>query len=74
MPLLRQGIFFATAVVAGAYATWLSNDASYLAVVKKAPPAGTLWVWAVLEMGLAGGVGSLAVVGAWAWWNGFGFM
>lgn len=69
-PLLRQLLFFCAALASGMYAVWQSNEGTYLAVMKKVPPAGTLWVWAVLEMGAAGGASSLIIVAIWAWWNG----
>lgn len=70
----RQVLFFCMATAAGAYAVLLVNDKQYLAVMKKAPPTGTIWVWAVLEMGAGPGAASLLIIGLWTWANGYKVM
>lgn len=71
---VRQTLFFCCAVACGVYAVQLSNDNAYLAVMKKAPPTGTLWVWAVMEMGPTGGAVSLLMVAAWVAYSGAAVM
>ncbi|KAL2753000.1 hypothetical protein ACRALDRAFT_2112647 [Sodiomyces alcalophilus JCM 7366] len=67
----RQAIFFATSVGAGCYLIYLTNTYGYLAVLKRAPTLGCLWVWAVIELPLVPAVGSLAVCGLFLWQGGY---
>ena len=69
---LRQLAYLVVANVAGCYLIQLTNDKGYYAVMKGAPGIGTLWVWAVLELGLAGALGGVIGPGIYAWWNGYG--
>lgn len=69
--LLVQTLFAALSVGAGAWLVHASNEDPYLAVMKKAPPLGTLWVWAIVEMNWECAVGCLSVVGGWGWWKGY---
>jgi hypothetical protein len=70
--LLRQGIFFATAVIAGCYLVYTTNRHGYLAVMKQAPPLGCLWVWSVIELDLLWALPSLAVTAVYMWQGGYG--
>lgn len=70
--VLRSVLYLLIANVAGCYLLMLSNDRGYYAVMKKAPGVGTLWVWAVLEMGLFGALGGVAGPAGYAWWKGYG--
>ncbi|KAJ9151897.1 Deacetylase-like protein [Pleurostoma richardsiae] len=72
-PLLRQAIFFAVSVVSGCYLIYISNTYSYLAVMKRAPPLGCLWVWSVIELNLPLAVASLGCAGAFMWQGNYGF-
>lgn len=51
-PRARQILFFLVAVAAGCYTIHVGNEYDYYAVMKQAPPLGTLWVWSVIEMQL----------------------
>ena len=66
-----QGLFLVGSVAAGCYLVRTSTSAPYYAVMKQAPPLGTLWVWTVIEMKLRVAVVSVAVVGFYFWWGGF---
>lgn len=68
--LLQQGLFIATANVAGCYLIHLTNDKGYYAVMKKAPSVGTVWVWSVLELGLIGSLAGVTGPGLYAWYHG----
>ncbi|ETN41867.1 uncharacterized protein HMPREF1541_03806 [Cyphellophora europaea CBS 101466] len=70
--VLRSLVYLAVANAAGCYLLMLTNDRGYYAVMKKAPAVGTVWVWAVLEMGLVGAVAGVAGPAAFAWWRGYG--
>lgn len=72
--LATQVLFAALSVVAGAWLVYATNDEPYLAVMKKAPVLGTLWVWAIVEMKWEWAVGSLGVVGGWGWWKGYSIL
>lgn len=69
--LLRQCVFLVIAVVAGCYTIRVANKYSYYAVMKQAPPLGTLWVYSVIEMDVPFALFSLLVDGAYLWLNGF---
>lgn len=58
-----QGLFAALSVIAGIWLVRATNDEPYLAVMKKAPVLGTLWVWAIVEMKWEWAVGCLSIVG-----------
>ncbi|KIW64704.1 hypothetical protein PV04_09620 [Phialophora macrospora] len=70
----RSLVYLVTANVAGCYLIWLTNDRGYYAVMKNAPSVGTIWVWAVLEMGLLGALAGVLGPGLYAWWFGYGIM
>ena len=69
--IATQLLFATLSIVAGAWLVYASNEDPYMAVMKKAPPLGTLWVWAVVEMNWEWAVGSLGVVASWGWWKGY---
>ena len=69
--LLTQISFAFLSVAAGAWLIHASNEDAYIAVMKKAPPLGTLWVWAIVEMKWESAVGCLSVVAGWGWWKGY---
>ena len=66
-----QLLFLAIGVGAGCYLIYSSNKEAYFAVMKRAPPLGTLWVWSVIEMRLEVALLSIGAVGAYFWWGGF---
>ncbi|KIV93210.1 hypothetical protein PV10_04445 [Exophiala mesophila] len=71
---LRQLSYLVMANVAGCYLIHVTNDRGYYAVMKTAPAVGTIWVWAVLELGLLGALGGVVGPGLYAWWNGYGII
>lgn len=71
-PAARQIIFLAMSLVAGCYLIHITNEYSYLAVLKQAPPVGALWVWSVIELNLGLAVLTLAGSGLFSWLKGYG--
>ncbi|KAI9678659.1 MAG: hypothetical protein M1817_005716 [Caeruleum heppii] len=69
--LIGQIFFFGLAAGAGCSLIYAANVAEYFAVMKRAPPLGTLWVWSVIELRLPWAVASLAVTGGFLWWGGY---
>lgn len=69
--LLTQILFAFLSMAAGVWLVHASNEDAYMAVMKKAPPLGTLWVWAIVEMRWDWAVGCLGVVAGWARWKGY---
>ena len=65
--LWAQVLFCGIGVVAGCYLIYSSNELGYFAVMKRAPPLGTLWIWSVVEMRLSFALANLALVGAFFW-------
>ena len=70
----RQFLLLVIANVAGCYLIQLTNDKGYYAVMKNAPSIGTLWVWAILELGLLGAVLGVLGPGLYAWKMGYGVL
>ena len=66
-----QATFLGLSVAAGCYIIYSSNVESYFAVMKRAPPLGTLWVWSVIEMRLEVALLSLVAVAGYFWWGGY---
>ncbi|MCJ1332400.1 hypothetical protein MMC10_009092 [Thelotrema lepadinum] len=66
-----QALFFVGSVTAGCYLVKSSNEDPYFAVMKRAPPLGTMWVWCVLEQRLEVAVAGVMVVGGYFWWGGY---
>ena len=69
--VITQLLFAILSTLAGAWLVYASNEDPYMAVMKKAPSLGTLWVWAVVEMRWEWAVGSLGLVAGWGWWKGY---
>ncbi|RCI07558.1 hypothetical protein L249_1602 [Ophiocordyceps polyrhachis-furcata BCC 54312] len=67
----RQSVFFVASLLCGCYLIHLSNTAGYLATMKRAPPLGCLWLWAVVELDLTAAVVSLAAVALFLWRGGY---
>ncbi|KAM0256060.1 hypothetical protein ACHAQJ_005259 [Trichoderma viride] len=68
---LRQLVFFAMSCVAGCALVYTTNSQGYLYNMKRAPPLGCIWLWAVVELDLLWALPSLAVTGAYVWVNGY---
>lgn len=66
-----QVLFAAISIVSGAWLVHATNDEPYMAIMKKAPALGTLWVWAIVEMKWEWAVVCLSIVGGWGWWKGY---
>ena len=68
-----QILFAVLSIACGAWLVRATNDEPYMAVMRKAPALGTLWVWAVVESKWEVAAAGLGIVGSWSWWNGYGF-
>ncbi|KAI5840189.1 hypothetical protein DFP73DRAFT_529278 [Morchella snyderi] len=69
-----QLFFFVVSVAAGCWVIHAVNKYGYYKVMKRAPPVGTLWIWAAVEMTLGPVVLSSLVVAGYTWWMGYGFL
>ena len=69
--LVTQVLFAVISIVSGAWVVYATNDEPYLAIMKKAPALGTLWIWAIVEMKWEWAVACLSVVAGWGWWHGY---
>ncbi|KAK0703856.1 hypothetical protein B0T26DRAFT_657334 [Lasiosphaeria miniovina] len=70
-PIIRQSIFFVASICAGCYLIHITNTYGYMAVMKRAPPVGCLWVWSVIELDLPWAVLSLASAGSFLLLKGY---
>ncbi|CAD0105932.1 unnamed protein product [Aureobasidium uvarum] len=68
---LKQLFCLAVAISSGCYMIYAGNTYDYFAVMKQAPPLGTLWIWSVIEMKLSYGLASIAVDVGFLFWNGY---
>lgn len=71
--LVTQVLFAAMSLLAGGWLVYATNDEPYMAVMKKAPALGTLWIWAIIEMRWEWAAACLSVIGGWGWWKGYTF-
>ena len=71
---VTQLLFAALSIAAGGWLVYASNEDPYMAVMKKAPPLGTLWVWAIVEMKWEWALGCLGVVAGWGWYKGYSIL
>ncbi|KAG5355714.1 hypothetical protein CJU89_5423 [Yarrowia sp. B02] len=62
---------FAASIGLGCYILYAANEQGYMAVMKRAPPLGTLWVWLIVEMEWNWGALSLVVVCMWSYMRGY---
>ncbi|KAG5367916.1 hypothetical protein CJU90_0097 [Yarrowia sp. C11] len=62
---------FAASIAIGCYILYAANEQGYMAVMKRAPPLGTLWVWLIVEMEWNWGALSLVVVCVWSYMRGY---
>ena len=72
LEVLRQLFLLVVANIAGCYLIQLTNDRGYYAVMKNAPSIGTIWVWSILELGLAGAVLGVLGPASYAWYYEYG--
>ena len=70
-PMARQILFLVLAVGSGCYTIHVTNRFGYFAVMKQAPPLGTLWIWSVVELRLAFAAASVAANLAFLWYKGY---
>lgn len=61
----------ALSIAAGCYVVTAVNRYGYYFVMKKTPPLGTLWIWAVIELDILGALASLLGVWTYAWYYGY---
>lgn len=69
--VLRQMLFFALSIFSGCSLIYITNTSGYLYTMRRAPPLGCLWLWAVMELDLLWAVSSLAVTGVFMFSNGY---
>lgn len=68
---MTQFLFFVMSIGAGCWLIRAANLEGYFAVMKQAPPLGTLWVWSVIELKLPWAVGSTVAVAAFLYAGGY---
>ena len=68
----RQVFFLAVGIAAGCYTIHVGNVYDYYAVMKQAPPLGTLWVWSVIEMKLPYALVAVLANLGYMYWQGYG--
>lgn len=69
--VVRQLLLFGMAVGSGCYLIHAGNVYSYFAVMKQAPPLGTLWVFSVIELDKWFGLASLVFNLGFLLWYGY---
>jgi hypothetical protein len=71
LPVLKQLVCLCVAVTSGCYMIYAGNTYDYFAVMKQAPPLGTLWIWSVIEMNLGYALASVVVDVSFLLYNGY---
>ncbi|KAI6863780.1 hypothetical protein KC343_g13839 [Hortaea werneckii] len=69
-PNVRQVFYLVVGVSTGCYTIHAANRYDYFAVMKQAPPLGTLWIWSVIEMKLPMAALSVLANVGFVWWKG----
>ncbi|APA11357.1 hypothetical protein SS1G_11607 [Sclerotinia sclerotiorum 1980 UF-70] len=57
---LHEIFFFAASISAGCYLIHITNEYGSFAIMKQAPPIGTIWIWSVIELNILWAVPSVA--------------
>ncbi|KAI9709592.1 MAG: hypothetical protein M1820_003352 [Bogoriella megaspora] len=70
-PIAKQIFFVTVTIASGCYLIMSTNEYGYFAVMKRAPPVGTLMIWSVIETDLMFALPSLAVVAVYLWYSGY---
>ncbi|WAQ81294.1 hypothetical protein PtA15_1A634 [Puccinia triticina] len=65
--VLANLLLFGLSTIGGSYMVYIMNRLSYLLVMRRVPPLGALWIYAVVRMHLSHAVLSLLLVALWAW-------
>lgn len=68
-----QVLFAVISTLAGAWLAYATNEEPYMAIMKKAPVLGTLWIWAIVELKWEWALATLSILGGWGWWKGYKF-
>lgn len=68
-----QVLFAVISTLAGAWLAYATNEEPYMAIMKKAPVLGTLWIWAIVELKWEWALATLTISGGWGWWKGYKF-
>ena len=68
-----QVLFAVMSTLAGAWLVYATNKEPYMAIMKKAPALGTLWIWAIVELKWEWALATLSILGGWGWWKGYKF-
>lgn len=66
-----QVLFTLISTLAGAWLVYATNEEPYMAIMKKAPVLGTLWIWAIVELKWEWALATLSMLGGWGWWKGY---
>ena len=66
-----QALFSVMSTLAGAWLAYATNEEPYMAIMKKAPVLGTLWIWAIVELRWEWALATLSILGGWGWWKGY---
>lgn len=70
-PTAKQLSYLVVAIATGCYTIHAANRHEYFAVMKQAPPLGTLWIWSVIEMKLEFAAASVVIDAGYLWWKGY---
>ncbi|KAI9667488.1 MAG: hypothetical protein M1821_000304 [Bathelium mastoideum] len=73
-PVPKQAVLLLVSIAAGCYLVFSSNEHAYFAVMKRAPPVGTLLVWSFIEMDLRFSLASLVAIIGYIVWSGFSIL
>lgn len=73
-PLAKQIFLLLVSIATGCYLVITTNKYDYFAVMKRAPPTGTLLVWSVIEMELWFSLAGVIVILGYLWWAGFSIL
>lgn len=73
-PYVHEIFFSAASITAGCYLIHLTNEYGHFATMKQAPPVGTIWIWAVIELNILWAVPSVAFCAIYLKVKGYAFL
>ncbi|KAF7909347.1 uncharacterized protein EAF01_003065 [Botrytis porri] len=73
-PYVHEIFFSAASIMAGCYLIHITNEYGHFATMKQAPPVGTIWIWAVVELNILWAVPSVAFCAIYLKVKGYAFL
>jgi len=64
-----QALLFIISILVGSRMLWQMDNGNWLSNMQQVPPLATVWIYTIVQLDLGTAVASLAVIGAYVWWQ-----